>query len=72
METETVEKGKKEMTESEIKERMFYLKKQILTMEWDAQRNQLNQGRASYLEKIKQEYAKLELVLNPEKTVITN
>jgi len=53
------------MEKEEIQKRMHFLKKQILTMEWDEQRNQLNSGRKSYLEKVREEYKELELQLEP-------
>jgi len=56
------------MDELEIKQRMSNLRKQILTMEWDAKRNQLNAGRAAFLEKVRVEYKDLETQLNGEIT----
>ena len=71
METEKKEQEENnidDMTTEELTKRMHFLKKQILTMEWDASRNQLNQGRATYLEKVKDEFAKIEIMLKAEPT----
>lgn len=41
-------------------EKINELKKKIMILEWDKEKNQLNPGKASYLEKIKEEVIKLE------------
>lgn len=43
-----------------LKERLYYLKKRILTLEWDKNHNQLNPGMEYKYEEFKKECAQIE------------
>lgn len=43
-----------------INDKINYLKKKIMILEWDKDKNQLNPGKVTYLEKIKKEVLELE------------
>jgi len=43
-----------------LKERFDYLKKRLLTLEWDKEHNQLNAGMEYKYEEFKKEFAELE------------
>jgi hypothetical protein len=49
-----------DMSETELRERTSYLKKRILTLEWDKKHNQLNAGMELKFEEMKKEFAELE------------
>jgi hypothetical protein len=53
-------KDEKENLKKENIDRIAYLKKKIMILEWDKEKNQLNPGKATYLEKIKNEVIELE------------
>jgi hypothetical protein len=44
---------------NEKQQRIDYLKKKIMILEWDKEKNQLNPGKATYLKKIKEELIEL-------------
>jgi len=43
------------MSEKELEEQMIYLKKRLLTMEWDKSQNQLNMGMEPVLKQTRKE-----------------
>lgn len=45
----------KKMSEKQLEEQLSYLKKRLLTLEWDKSQNQLNIGMESILEKTRKE-----------------
>lgn len=47
-------------TQTELNEKINELKKKIMILEWDKEKNQLNPGKASYLNKIKEEVIELQ------------
>jgi len=53
------------MNEEELLERKSELKRQILTMEWDKKKSQLNFGKTEQLKECKEELEKVEGKLNP-------
>lgn len=65
--TEEIKKEKiliEDMSNDEMKKRLYYLKKQILTLEWDISKNQLNSGKANFYKRIKDEYLKLQHLMS--------
>ncbi len=48
----------------ELKNKMFEMRKKLITMEWDDKRNQLNEGRKVYYNKLREEFEKLEQELD--------
>ena len=48
----------------ELVERRSELRKRILTLEWDKERNQLNFGKNQQLDKLKEDLKKIENSLN--------
>ncbi len=45
---------------SELRELLFNLEKRIAPLEWDANRNQINEFKKATLEKLRQEHATLQ------------
>lgn len=45
---------------SELRELLFNLERKIAPLEWDANRNQINEFKKATLEKLKQEHASLQ------------
>ena len=48
-----------DMTEKETEEKVSYLRKRILTLEWDKENNQLNAGMQKQHEELKKEFSRL-------------
>lgn len=47
------------MSAKELRERLDYLRRNLLTLEWDKKHNQLNRGMESRFEELKKEYTEL-------------
>jgi hypothetical protein len=54
---------------AEADERIRNLRSEIMVLEWDQQRNQLNMNKVAYLNRLKEELTSLE---NPEASVVEN
>ncbi len=48
-----------DMSEKETEEKIIYLRKRILTLEWDKDNNQLNAGMLKQYEDMKKEFTRL-------------
>jgi len=55
------------MEKEELNEKISELKKKIMTLEWDRQRNQINFGKTQQLNEFKKELEKLEKQPEEEK-----
>ena len=69
MEMDEVKEDKAEAAhigKKEISDRLDYLKKNILTLEWDKRHNQLNRGMERRFEELKKEYDELRQKLGAE------
>ncbi len=57
----------KRMSEKELTEQLGYLKKRLLTLEWDKSQNQLNIGMEPMLESMKKELGEIQQRLDETK-----
>lgn len=50
--------------EKEIKDKLHDMKRKIMILKWDKEKNQLNSGKEVYLKKLEEEYEALKLKIN--------